>query len=225
MSELSPESRALLASLHASHDPPPEAAARVRSAVEARVTSPPVKPPWRWIVGAGVAVFIAAAALTRRAPQVAPRPAHVATPRASEVVRDAAVVTPTVAPVATPDVTPVVTPTVAPVATSAVAPVATPAVARPRRVEADDDLAGELVLIQQAQRALARGDGDAALAALDAHARAHPHGRLAEERQAARVLALCATGRADEARAAATRFLIRYPTSAQAARVGGACAR
>ena len=217
MSELSPESRALLASLHASHDPPPEAAARVRSAVEARVTSPPVKPPWRWIVGAGVAVFIAAAALTRPAPQVAPRPAPVATPRASEVVRDASVVTPVVAPVVTPVAAPVVTPTVA--------PVATPTVARPRRVEADDDLAGELVLIQQAQRALARGDGDAALAALDAHARAHPHGRLAEERQAARVLALCATGRADEARAAATRFLIRYPTSAQAARVGGACAR
>ncbi len=117
------------------------------------------------------------------------------------------------------------TPVVAPVVTPTVAPVATPTVARPRRVEADDDLAGELVLIQQAQRALARGDGDAALAALDAHARAHPHGRLAEERQAARVLALCATGRADEARAAATRFLIRYPTSAQAARVGGACAR
>lgn len=219
MSELSPESRALLASLSASHDPPPEAAARVRSAVEVRVTAPPVKLPWRWIVGAGVAVFIAAAALTRRSPPEAPTPVHApgVTRGVAEVVRDASVVTSTAAPVVAPTVARVVAPTVA--------PVAMPTVASPRRIEADDDLAGELVLIQQAQRALARGDGDAALAALDVHARTHPHGRLVEERQAARVLALCAAGRAEEARAAATRFLIRYPRSAQAARVQGACAR
>jgi hypothetical protein len=211
MSELSPETRALLASLASSHDPPPEAAARVRAKVEARVASPPAPQRWPWIVGVSAVLLIAAALLARRPPpQVAPTvpPARLATPAPAEVVREVPV-----APVAAPTDAPVATPT------------ATPTVARPRRVETGDDLAGELLLIQRAQRALARGDGEAALEALDEHARVHPHGRLVEERQAARVLGLCAVGRADEARAAATRFLARYPASAQAARVRGACAR
>lgn len=214
MSELSPESRALLASLASSHDPPPEAAARVRASVEARVTSPPMPQRWPWIVGVAVAVLIAVTVLARRpSPQITPTnppPARVAIVTPTELVRDASAAqrAPTAAPVA-----------------AATTPPATPAAVRPRRVEADDDLAGELLLIQSAQRALARGDGPAALEALDEHARAHPRGRLLEERQAARVLALCAAGRADEARAAATRFVARYPTSPQAARVRGACAR
>lgn len=217
MSELSPETRALLESLASSHDPPPEAAARVRAAVEARVTSPPAPQRWPWIVGVGVAVLLAATMFaTRPSPRVAPTPspARVASVAQRTVAPDVTVIP--VAPIAT--ATPVAAPT------PVVAPAAPPVV-RPRRVEADDDLAGELLLIQRAQRALARGDGAAALDALDAHARAHPRGRLTEERQAARVLALCAVGRADEARAAATRFVARYPTSPHAARVRGACAR
>lgn len=215
MSELSPESRALLASLADSHDPPPEASARVRAAVEVRVNAPPVPRRWPWIVGVAAAVLVAATLLARRpAPQVAPRappPARVAIAAPPEVVREA--------PIAH------VAPATTPVVEAPAPPVAAAPFARPRRVEAEDDLAGELLLIQRAQRALARGDGAAALEALDEHARAHPHGRLTEERQAARVLALCAVGRSDEARVAAARFVARYPTSPHAARVRGACAR
>lgn len=209
MSDLSPEARALLASLASSHDPPPEAAARVRAAVDARVARPTVPRRWPWLAGGGLALVLAAAALTRYAPtrrsDDVPRPVP---------VRSSAIVVTTDVPAAQSILRDVPEP---------------PPPPRPvprRRVDADmDDLAGELALLAQAQRALARGAGDEALDALDRHARRYPRGRLVEEREAARVLALCAAGRGDEARAAATRFVARHPGSPQAARVSRACAR
>lgn len=210
MSELSPEAKALLAALAPSHDPPPDAAARVRAAVAARVAAPPVPRRWPWIAGVGVAAVLAAVALSRRAPEAPPPP-----PPAVRVAPPALPPPPAPAPPAA---------VVANDVPAAQEPVI--AVRRPRRADPPaDDLAGELLLIQRAQRALARGDGAEALDAVDAHARAYPRGRLTEERDAARVLALCALGRADASRAAAARFIARHPDSPQAARVRGACAR
>ncbi|MDP3216206.1 MAG: hypothetical protein Q8S73_19010, partial [Deltaproteobacteria bacterium] len=109
----------------------------------------------------------------------------------------------------------------APLAMPVPAPVAAPAPAAPR-VERDD-LPAELRWIERAQTALAAGDPGAAQAALRGHARAFPRGHLAEEREALSVQALCASGRAEEARRAAAAFVARHPTSPQSARVRRTC--
>ena len=89
---------------------------------------------------------------------------------------------------------------------------------------APSQLAEETRLVREAQKALAAKDGARALEALETHARRFPDGVLREAREAARVLALCALGRVDEARAEAAAFLQRAPSSPQAARVRAACA-
>lgn len=217
MSELSPESRALLASLADAHEPPPEAAPRVRAAVAARLAAPPPSLRWPWAAGACVVTALIVGALARPAP--APRSARPAP----------ALSAPTAPPPAPPPApAPAPVPAVAPTSPPAPAPEPLPPPARSARTraaqpEAPDDLMGELALIQRAQRSLSRGDGSGALAALREHAQRYPRGRLREEREAAQALALCAAGRGDEARAAADRFVSAHPASPQVARVRGAC--
>lgn len=82
----------------------------------------------------------------------------------------------------------------------------------------------EVALLRSAQQALKRGDAATALAELDALGARHPDGVLREERLTARVLALCAAGRVDEARDAGRLFLAEMPTSVQADRVRASCA-
>jgi hypothetical protein len=81
----------------------------------------------------------------------------------------------------------------------------------------------ELALLRDAHTALRDGDGAGALALLREHARRFPAGALSEERDAARVLALCKVGRVAEARDVASRFLREHPRSPQASRVARAC--
>jgi hypothetical protein len=206
MSELSPESRSLLATLAGAHDPPDDAAARVRAAINTRLASPPPPRRWPWAAGVSVAVGVLALALSRRP---APEPPPV-TAAPTEVV--------TAAPSPPAPVTPPPVLLAPPAAVVAPAPT-------PRRpvVNAEDPMLAELRAVQTAQRALARRDGVTALRTLAALDRAQPQGNLREERDALRVLALCAAGRADEARAAADVFLSRHPGSPQATRVRGAC--
>jgi hypothetical protein len=85
-----------------------------------------------------------------------------------------------------------------------------------------DDLELEIVLLRDAQAALASGDAARALVALDRHAAAHPRGQLAEERAGLRAIALCTLGRAD-GRSAAAMFLDRHARSPLAIRVRAAC--
>jgi hypothetical protein len=85
-------------------------------------------------------------------------------------------------------------------------------------------IAAEVALLRTAQTALADGDSARSLGALDALAAQHPDGALREERDAARVLALCSAGRVDEARVLGRQFLAQRPRSVQAARVRGSCA-
>jgi len=85
-------------------------------------------------------------------------------------------------------------------------------------------LSDEMALLQEAQRELQAGHADRALALLREHEQRYAAGTLIEEREAARVLALCRLGRTDEARAAAERFAVRFPRSPHRARVLTACA-
>jgi hypothetical protein len=72
-------------------------------------------------------------------------------------------------------------------------------------------LADERALLEKARTALAGGDGDAALAAVNRHAKRFPSGLLAEERDALRVRAMAARG--DDVQAQLDDFQSRYPLS------------
>ncbi len=77
----------------------------------------------------------------------------------------------------------------------------------------DVQLAAEQTLLEAGQVALGRGDAAAALAAVEAHAREFPDGRLAEEREALGVRALLAGGHRAAALDAGRRFAARFPHS------------
>ncbi len=121
-------------------------------------------------------------------------------------------------PAAQPTSAPVRAPEVAPVPAAA-APVAERArngsTSRDSRgdLPRDTQLAAERAVLEMARTALGRGDGGGALVSVIRHEREFPRGRLAEEREALRVQALAAAGRAAEARAAGTRFRAGYPRS------------
>lgn len=95
--------------------------------------------------------------------------------------------------------------------------------AEPAVAEPDSNLRAEIALLRRAQRALADGDPDAALAHLDDHARRFPEGVMVEERDAAHVVALGQAGREDACRAEAARFLRAHPGSPHRGRVANAC--
>jgi hypothetical protein len=93
----------------------------------------------------------------------------------------------------------------------------------PRPDASASRLAAEAALLQGAQTALASGAPAAALLQLEQHAREFPAGVLAQEREALRVVALCAAGREREGRAEAATFLRAHAGSVLAERVRGAC--
>jgi hypothetical protein len=95
----------------------------------------------------------------------------------------------------------------------------------PSAPAARDSILDEAALLRAARSAIARGDGARALLHLDEHAATFPRGALQEEAAAARVFALCAAGRASEARSAAADFLALRASSPLAAQVRQACAR
>lgn len=92
-----------------------------------------------------------------------------------------------------------------------------------RRPHAGGDVAAEVRLLGEAQADLRDGNAERALALLDEHALRYPKGALGEEREAARIVALCALGREAEARVAADRFLRKTPDSPHAGPVRASC--
>ena len=84
-------------------------------------------------------------------------------------------------------------------------------------------LADELQLVRAAQEALRNHEPARALTLLDEHAARFPLGLLREERSAARVFALCALDRRDDARTEAARLLREAPNSPHANRVRSSC--
>ena len=81
------------------------------------------------------------------------------------------------------------------------------------RGASDTALGSERALIDMARTSVARGQGDAALAALERHGREFPRGRLAEEREWLAIQALLLTGRTGDAKQRAARFRQTYPHS------------
>jgi hypothetical protein len=75
------------------------------------------------------------------------------------------------------------------------------------------------------QAALGTNDAARALQLLDAQDRAFSGGTLTQERAAARVLALCISGRSAEAQLAKQTFLSAYPGSPWLRRINAACAK
>jgi hypothetical protein len=84
-------------------------------------------------------------------------------------------------------------------------------------------LSAEADLLRAADAAVRAGAPARALAILDQHGARFPSGALVEERDAERVVVLCALGRTEEGRAAATAFLRDRPRSPLAARVRASC--
>jgi hypothetical protein len=86
-----------------------------------------------------------------------------------------------------------------------------------------DELRAEMALIREARQALQADRPAGALEVLDAHARAFPEGQMREDRAVLRIEALCAAGKAPQARAEAQQFVRAFPRSAHAERVRATC--
>lgn len=89
---------------------------------------------------------------------------------------------------------------------------------------ATPSLADETRLLEMAQRELAARRPSAALSLLDEHSRRFSRGALAEEQTLARILALCALDRTEDARRAASAFLTAWPSSPLVPRLRASCA-
>ncbi len=96
---------------------------------------------------------------------------------------------------------------------------------RPRAAprQTGDQVLAELALIQSIKEALDADQPRRALTLVDRHARSFARGTLIEEREALRVVALCAADDATRGLRAQHSFLRTYPRSAYADRVRGAC--
>lgn len=91
--------------------------------------------------------------------------------------------------------------------------------------EPPSSLLEETRLLGEAQQALRRRTPKAALRWVDEHAARFPQGTLTQQREAARVIALCDLDRAAQARAAQAAFLHNWPDSPLTERVRHACTR
>lgn len=252
MSELGRDAKALLAEARDSHDPTPEDRARMRAKVMAAVAALPASQlaasqaqaaPAAGSAAAGGAgiggvVKVAAAALVvaglsaggyfwaagpeGEAPLVV---AEALMPPAVEEVAEHAEPRPPLEPLTEePELADAAAPAIAapPVEVRPRGP-ARPAREHPPR-DVSTDLAEETALLEAARASLREGSGAAALEAVKAHARRFPEGLLAEEREAARILALCALDRRAEAARAREDLRARWPSSPHGRAIEAACA-
>jgi hypothetical protein len=240
MSDLTPEDEALIARARDGLDPGPEDHARIKRGLLVRIagtaaataalsasaeaaTSTAIAGSATGaglgsvvakavIVGVlGAAVTFGGYAATRHAPGHAMSSAPSAAAAVDPPKPPAATTAASLAPPPTPTPTPTVTPT--PTATATPTSMAT----------GPSTLVAETELLARAGAALKTGDAPRALELLDQHASSFPGGVLVEEREAERIVVLCALGRTEEARAAAAVFLRERPRSPQAARVRATC--
>jgi hypothetical protein len=116
-----------------------------------------------------------------------------------------------------------VVPRVAPTATATPDPPRTVVAARPSPADDSETLPraprgpstvdAEAALLRDADAALKAGRAERALALVEEHASRFPGGVLVEEREAERIVVLCALGRTEEARARASQFVRARPRS------------
>jgi len=248
MSELGPETRALLDAARSGDEPTPEDHARVKRRVWAQIgvavgaaagasagaaasnagatgaKAVAASAARAWLTWKGLAVVAVAAGVGAGAYALAR--AWSAPPQSSGVVQ---IASPTAAgstvPAATPpadsaSATPADSTPVVDVGQLPVAapPSASGAAAAPA---SSGSLQDELALIRAADAALRAGNPARALALTDEHARRFPRGALSEERAGMRILALCAMGNASSSGAAA--FLASHAGSPLAPRIRTAC--
>lgn len=90
--------------------------------------------------------------------------------------------------------------------------------------EAAIDLSAETRALARAHRALADGDGARALVVLEQSARKFPHGLLALERRALRIVALCAIDQREKGREEAALLVRDHPDAPYRDRIAKACA-
>jgi hypothetical protein len=86
-----------------------------------------------------------------------------------------------------------------------------------------DSLGQEVQILSRAERELHNGRPELALKALDEHQRRFASGALVQERSAARVQALCALGRTQEAKVESIKLKRSSPNSPQAAQMSSPC--
>jgi hypothetical protein len=101
---------------------------------------------------------------------------------------------------------------------------------KPARRSADggrksETLAEELDLLHEAQAKWRNRNPAAALSLLSRHRQRYPNSALGQEREALRVLSLCAAGRTDEAKAVARRSFRNAPKSPLRATVDESCVK
>jgi hypothetical protein len=224
--DLDADTRSIIDAARAGHEPNEMARARVRRGVEIKLAAGialAVGPASSAFAGAlkltvaVVAVGTVVGAGVYAYPRLAAKsaPVHAPAARAAHVA-PAPVVIP---PPAEIEIT-------APVVTTARVPARRHAhvAAAPVVVENVSGLKEETALLGAANAALGRGDVNRALAVLDEYDRRPGSGTLAEERTVTGILASCAAGHAETARAEARHFQARWPRSPLAARVDRSCA-
>ncbi len=226
MTELPTDARSALDMLSAAHEPDAEAPARVRALLDQRLAaepspSSPSSARWfRWAAGASgvMVVCLGLWSLSHRTPvpQNPPRTPTAVVPRAAVSAR----VAPVAAVPSAPAAVAVVAPSVVEVARPR-EPIERPIVSHRR--PAPQGSGDELDRVIEANQLYRGGDPTRALARVDALRTSFPRGAHVEEREALRVLCLCALGRVVEAGLGARRFLETWPTSPQAPRVRASC--
>lgn len=225
MTELSPKAKALFEQAQTSFEPDAARLARVRASLTAKLgpgstggSGGPAgtkslirKGALGSLAGAvGIGVIVVAVRAFSPAPSSPNAPAEERAPAAVSVPP----------PTRVAEVAPQASASSVPPATS-LRPTRVGASAQPSDV---DSLAEELALMREVRTALSSGNASRALTLLDEHARRFPRGTLGQERQATRVLALCAAGRVGEARAEAARFEKAAPRSPLLPRIRSSCA-
>lgn len=165
------------------------------------------------VAGGAVGGYLLLAAVT---PSFSPAP-----PKAAPVVVRSPAPSAAPASVTVAQSAPVAAPAREPASISVAAPVAPPAASD----AVVPSIERETQLIADVQRALQRGDAEAALGVLARYDAEFPRGALAEEASAARAVSWCKLGTKAPARQALSAFRSNFSSSPLAARVSAACRR
>jgi hypothetical protein len=229
VADLSPEARALVEAGREAFRPAADDQERILAALRARLGEPPGAAPnaagsgssatggigWTALAAAlvGVGLAIGGAVYALRGGE-----AHVSTPPAARPSVSVVAPTPSAA-----QADPMPAGSVAPEA-SVTAPLPTPAAHALASRHTGDRLAEEVALMSRAETELHAGRYSNALRLLDEYRHEFPNGTLSQERLAARVQALCALGRVNEAEADLARLTRLSPESPHEGRARAACA-
>jgi hypothetical protein len=223
MSELSPEARGLVDDWHAALRPSSGDRARVKAALAARLGGAAFFLPQQASAAVPKSLFVSQKLYTLSAGLgvgLLAAGAYFLSPASSGIV-EGPPVKPTAVVTGKPQPAPVLSSSPAP---TEVEPLTAPSPpSPPRRQTPADSFAEEVAILSKATSELRAGRANEGLRLLEEHERKFPNGRLAEERRAARIQALCSLGRLPEAEAELARLKQSSPRSPHLARAQRAC--